>query len=81
MAKNEEKPCPEIFTNEKLKFSAKLVEKNAILTNFLSGIFFRFFFQGFLLIFSADMHYLQGFPGSFRGLPERFVWSIRLLNA
>ena len=43
MAKNEEKPCPEIFTNQKLKFSANLVENNAILTNFLSGIFLVFF--------------------------------------
>ena len=29
--KNEEKPCPEIFTSQKLKFSAKLVKENAIL--------------------------------------------------
>ena len=45
MAKNEEKPCPEIFTNQKLKFSANLVENNAILTNFLTGIFLRVFFR------------------------------------
>ena len=31
LAKNEEKPCPEIFTSQKLKFSAKLVKENAIL--------------------------------------------------
>ena len=42
MAKNEEKPCPEIFTSQKLKFSAKLVKENAILTIFLARIFFRF---------------------------------------
>ena len=40
MAQNEEKPCPEIFTRQKLKFSAKLVEKNAILNIFLIGVFF-----------------------------------------
>ena len=43
LAKNEEKPCPEIFTSQKLKFSAKLVEKNAILTNFKWDFFPIFF--------------------------------------
>ena len=32
LAKNEEKSCPEIFTIQKLKFSATLVKKNAIKT-------------------------------------------------
>ena len=40
-AKNEEKPCPEIFTSQKLKISAKLVKDNAILTDFLVGLFSR----------------------------------------
>ena len=45
LAKNEKKPCPEINTSQKLKFSAaKLFEKNAILTNFSVGFFFSFFF-------------------------------------
>ena len=44
--KNEEKPCPEIFTGQKLKFSAKLVKANICKCNFddfLGRIFFSFF--------------------------------------
>ena len=41
MAKNEEKPYPEICTSQKMKFSAKLVDKNAI----LNGIYFLFIFR------------------------------------
>ena len=42
MAKDEEKPCPEIFTCQKLEFSAKLVEKMTYLTIFLVEFFFVF---------------------------------------
>ena len=43
MAKNEEKSCPEIFTSQKLKFSAKLVKENAMFDDFFwLGFFFRF---------------------------------------
>ena len=48
MAKNEEKPCPEIFSSQKLKFSAKLVEQNVILTIILVGFFSPKMVQNFL---------------------------------
>ena len=42
LARNEEKPCLEIFTSQKLK---KWVKANAFLTIFICRIFFRFFFR------------------------------------